>query len=303
MKQIPFNIVTILTLLVTFVTLSKSFAPSNFREVTLVTRLHGGMHHYSDDEIYDSEEAAANDAHDVSDPGMEAAAMERAVMMAHEMLEQNKWMKEDILNKKRGDEEVNIQVQGTMQDLTEEPLLTMLARKTYLQNQTQFKEDYSTKGTRQGIMIGIQMLETLIAETAQRIAYMDLEKDSIVEEFFNEVYKGEMAEQKMLQAFNEALAAKQRMELTEGFDGYYECLERKRDLTVVHAAHEIREFERKLESIALKDEKDKFLLEYEMSKQMKRLRQDEDVFKADLKEMNNILKKRSIAEWTQKHEG
>jgi hypothetical protein len=39
----------------------------------------------ADDSLLDAEDAAAFDAHDLSDPGMEAAAMERAVMMAEEM--------------------------------------------------------------------------------------------------------------------------------------------------------------------------------------------------------------------------
>ena len=38
----------------------------------------------SDDYLLDAEEAAARDAHDLSDAGMEAAAMERAVMIAEE---------------------------------------------------------------------------------------------------------------------------------------------------------------------------------------------------------------------------
>ena len=43
------------------------------------------VHEETDDEIKDSEDAAAWDAHDVSDAGMEAAAEERAVMLAAEM--------------------------------------------------------------------------------------------------------------------------------------------------------------------------------------------------------------------------
>ena len=39
--------------------------------------------------LLDAEEAAAFDAHDLSDAGMEAAAMERAVMMAEEMKKQS----------------------------------------------------------------------------------------------------------------------------------------------------------------------------------------------------------------------
>jgi len=37
-----------------------------------------------DDSLFEAEEAAAIDSHDVSDPGLEGAAMERAVMLAEE---------------------------------------------------------------------------------------------------------------------------------------------------------------------------------------------------------------------------
>jgi hypothetical protein len=43
-----------------------------------------------DDSLFDAEDAAAIDAHDVSDPGLEAAAMERAVMIAQEYKEKMK---------------------------------------------------------------------------------------------------------------------------------------------------------------------------------------------------------------------
>lgn len=39
----------------------------------------------ADDALFDAEEAAAVDAHDVSDPGIEGAAMERAVIMAEQL--------------------------------------------------------------------------------------------------------------------------------------------------------------------------------------------------------------------------
>lgn len=41
----------------------------------------------SDDKLIDAQEAAAVDAHDISDPGIEGASMERAVMMAAELFE------------------------------------------------------------------------------------------------------------------------------------------------------------------------------------------------------------------------
>jgi len=43
------------------------------------------IHEETTEELLLSEEAAAQDAHDCSDPGMEAAAMERAVMLAAQL--------------------------------------------------------------------------------------------------------------------------------------------------------------------------------------------------------------------------
>ncbi len=58
------------------------------------------IHLSTDDEsLLDAEEAAAIDAHDLNDPGLEAAAMERGVMLAEEYKEQQ--MKKN--DKKRSD--------------------------------------------------------------------------------------------------------------------------------------------------------------------------------------------------------
>ena len=54
-----------------------------------------------DGSLFDAEEAAAIDAHDLSDPGMEAAAMERAVMLAAEYKEEQlkKQLEDRIISK------------------------------------------------------------------------------------------------------------------------------------------------------------------------------------------------------------
>jgi len=44
----------------------------------------------SDGDLFDAQEAAAFDAHDISDAGVESAAMERAVIMAYEMMAKKK---------------------------------------------------------------------------------------------------------------------------------------------------------------------------------------------------------------------
>ena len=53
-----------------------------------------------DDSLFDAEEAAAIDAHDVNDPGLEAAAMERAVMLADEYKEQQMKKKKEVMERR-----------------------------------------------------------------------------------------------------------------------------------------------------------------------------------------------------------
>lgn len=65
-----------------------------------------------DDTLSDAEDAAAFDAHDLSDPGMEAAAMERAVMMAEEF-------KVNQSNKKRQHSQKQIKLE-TKKDISRE---------------------------------------------------------------------------------------------------------------------------------------------------------------------------------------
>lgn len=71
-------------------TLVESFAPHigpNFSSSRIAIQQHATSSHQ---DLYDAEEAAAVDAHDVSDPGMEGAAMERSAMLAEEMMHAKK---------------------------------------------------------------------------------------------------------------------------------------------------------------------------------------------------------------------
>jgi hypothetical protein len=87
----------ILTLLA-LTTLVEGFAP-HIRPscISTASRIAVPQHAKSShQDLYDAEEAAAMDAHDVSDPGMEGAAMERSAMLA-----------EDLLHAKKGEKKAN----------------------------------------------------------------------------------------------------------------------------------------------------------------------------------------------------
>lgn len=59
----------------------------------------------SHQDYYDAEEAAAWDAHDLSDPGMEAAMMEAAVMIAHDVVAKTETQPQEIIEPKITPEE------------------------------------------------------------------------------------------------------------------------------------------------------------------------------------------------------
>lgn len=92
MRKILFN-------LVVFSNIASAFLPSPGLHVDLRSCQHSaltsntGGGENDDNDFYDAEDAAAFDAHDLSDAGMEAAAMERAVMMAEEFKKQPKSIK------------------------------------------------------------------------------------------------------------------------------------------------------------------------------------------------------------------
>lgn len=77
-----------LLILAPFLPFSRSFTPLRMKIRAHYCSSIGTewkMAHSDDQEIYEAEELAAYDAHDAPDSGFEAAAMERAVMLADEM--------------------------------------------------------------------------------------------------------------------------------------------------------------------------------------------------------------------------
>jgi hypothetical protein len=94
-------------ILATYVAFVHSFAPlssiTNVKGQKIVSNSHSKWHKsdckqislsplrvQSNEDIFDAEEAAMYDASDISDSGVEAAVMERAVMMANDMMRKKK---------------------------------------------------------------------------------------------------------------------------------------------------------------------------------------------------------------------
>jgi len=84
------------------------------------------IHEETEEEMRESEEAAAFDAHDLNDPGMEAAMMERSVIIANEMAHNYKEKEKhpvDEINKKNWNNEHLVHDATEIHEETEDELL------------------------------------------------------------------------------------------------------------------------------------------------------------------------------------
>lgn len=74
----------------------------------------------SEDEIFEAEEAAVNEALHVSDSGMEAAVMERAVMLAYDMMNKKKKEFKDKVEDARAAEQQYVMMEHATEDLVKQ---------------------------------------------------------------------------------------------------------------------------------------------------------------------------------------
>jgi hypothetical protein len=80
----------------------------------------GEVHEENDAELLESERAAVEDAYDISDSGMEAAAEERAVMLAHEMIHEMKHRKKQAATETSDDKWIEEHLAHDISEIHEE---------------------------------------------------------------------------------------------------------------------------------------------------------------------------------------
>ncbi len=71
----------------------------------------------TDEDLFEAEEAAAFDAHDISDSGVEAAVMERAVMIAYDMMRKKKTELKEKVEDARAAEQQFVMMEQATNDL------------------------------------------------------------------------------------------------------------------------------------------------------------------------------------------
>jgi len=161
-----------------------------------------------------------------------------------------------------------------------------------------FKRAYGSKGQDE-ISLAVDMLEQVIADTAAQMVELELDTDFAIASFFDTLHKEEIAEARAAKARAEEKAAEDRVMSIEEFDGDYEANERKRDMAVYHASHDLEDFEIREMTNAARDESEKLIQEYDTKKQLSELKTVEDVLKGDLKDFQKIVRDQLRKEWEQ----
>ena len=100
---------------VLFVANSFTLHPQQWSHKTSFTKLR-----QSEEDLFEAEEAAAFDAHDLSDSGVEAAVMERAVMMAYDMMRKKKQELKEKVEDARAAEQQFVMMEQATNDLIQQ---------------------------------------------------------------------------------------------------------------------------------------------------------------------------------------
>mmetsp|Transcript_18131 Transcript_18131/g.26909 ORF Transcript_18131/g.26909 Transcript_18131/m.26909 type:complete len:225 (-) Transcript_18131:85-759(-) len=221
--------------------------------------------------------------------------MERAVMMAWDMV--NK--KRTELKQKAEDLQI-VEKQYVMMKKAAADLANLF--KYYEADPSSFRKEFASQGKDEN-GFAIEMLEKIIAATAEEMLELEREELFVISSFFDALHQEELAEARMIEAKSQEDAAASRVKLIEDFDGDYEVDERKKDLNVFHVNEENEAFESRIKAMAIRRENEYLLQEFEIKKQMEELQKKEEIFKEDLQKIQAIVRDQLRQEWDNKKEG
>ena len=141
------------------------------------------------------------------------------------------------------------------------------------------------------------MLETVIADAAQKMIDMENSQNMVISQFYELLQEETTAEAKAAKESNLEKAANDRIVFIEEFNDTYEVGERRRDMAVKHAAHEAAEFEEEV-GRDVADQKKKLMdREEKLERQIANYKSHEEVLKADLREIQQIVRDKLLEEW------
>eukprot|EP01083_Nonionella_stella_P220333 788438_1 len=113
----------------------------------------------------------------------------------------------------------------------------------YQNNPKEFKKTHTGMNTGQK---AIEMLESVIADAAQKMVDMENTQSLVLSQVFDLLEQEHLAESRVAEEEAVEGAAKDQMFYIEEINDDYEVEERRRDMSVSHAAHELFEAEKEV---------------------------------------------------------
>ncbi len=166
---------------------------------------------------------------------------------------------------------------------------------------TNFKREI--KKDKDTASLAVEMLESVIADTAEKMLEMEIEENYIIASFFNALHQEQVAGQRAMAAEAESKAARERVRSIEEFDDTYESEERRRDFGVAHASEDVEDFEKEMKDEAVQFQKDFMRQGTNVQEKASRMELDKHFVAKDLQEVQDIIQQQLRAEWGQQTGG
>lgn len=162
-----------------------------------------------------------------------------------------------------------------------------------------FKKTHSSKN---GAQVAIEMLESVISDAAEKMINLEKSQKLVISQFYELLEEEHKAEAKSAQERLQERAADDRVVFIEEFDEPYEVVERRRDMAVSHAAGETAQSEEELAK-NMETERGKLMeKEEKLERQLFEQRRNEEILKADLREIQEIVRNELLREWEEMQE-
>jgi hypothetical protein len=179
-------------------------------------------------------------------------------------------------------------------------LLLFFHALTFPSQPTKFKEEHVTKD---GAQVAIEMLESVIADAAQKMVDLENTEMFAISQYYQELEEEKnIAEARAAKEAQKEEAANQNVLFIEEFDDVYEIEERRRDMAAAHAAHESLQNQEELAKKAFVDKEELMEKEDKLERQLADYKQHEEVLKADLREIQETVRERLLEEWEQQQQ-
>jgi len=146
------------------------------------------------------------------------------------------------------------------------------------------------------------MLESVIADAAKKMIDIENSQNLVISQFYELLEEEHMAEARAAKESLQERAADNRVIFIEEFNDTYEVDERRRDMAVSHAAHEAAETQEELAK-SLSESKEHLMdKEEKLEKKLLEHKRNEEILKADLREIQEIVREELLKEWEAQRE-